>query len=44
VVLAVDLPGGLAPTPLPACAVLLNQPCQPTTGTVPAGTLDLGPR
>ncbi|MDX6640070.1 MAG: uncharacterized protein QOF12_1081 [Solirubrobacteraceae bacterium] len=38
------LPDGRAQTPLPPCAVLLNQPCRPTTGTVPAGTLGLGRR
>jgi hypothetical protein len=36
-----DLPGTQAHAPLPACAVLLNQPCRPTAGTVPAGTLQI---
>lgn len=36
--------GAVAPTKLPACAALLNQPCRPVSGTTPAGTLDLATR
>jgi predicted acyl esterase len=36
-----DLPGARAHALLPACAALLNQPCRPTAGTVPAGSLSI---
>jgi hypothetical protein len=35
------LPGARAEAPLPPCAQLLNQPCRPVSGSVPAGSLDL---
>jgi hypothetical protein len=36
-----DLPGAKAYAPLPSCSALLNQPCRPTAGAVPAGTLSI---
>jgi putative CocE/NonD family hydrolase len=38
------LPNGRAQTPLPPCGVQLNQPCRPTAGPVPGGSLALARR
>jgi uncharacterized protein len=36
-----DLPGARAPTPLPACAARIYQPCRAVSGPVPAGSLGI---